>query len=85
LSHRLPPSPALPTGLRMQRLCGGRVMIGLGRLGWGEKLNYMHHNPVKGKWNLVHDFVLYPPSSAKFYQTGVQGVYKVTHYKDVWK
>jgi len=50
-----------------------------------QKLDYMHHNPVSGKWHLVDDFVEYPHSSARFYETGVQGIYAVTHYEDVWK
>ena len=32
-----------------------------------QKLAYIHHNPVKGKWNLLDDFALYPHSSAGFY------------------
>jgi REP element-mobilizing transposase RayT len=31
-------------------------------------LDYIHHNPVKGKWNLVHDFTKYPYSSAGYYE-----------------
>lgn len=31
-------------------------------------LDYMHHNPIKGKWNLVDDFRHYPYSSAGFYE-----------------
>ena len=27
-------------------------------------LDYMHHNPVKGKWNLVEDYAKYAYSSA---------------------
>lgn len=27
----------------------------------------MHHNPVRGKWNLASDFALYPHSSAGYY------------------
>ena len=29
-------------------------------------LDYMHHNPVTGKWSLVEDFVSYPYFSAGF-------------------
>lgn len=32
-----------------------------------QKLNYMHYNPVRGKWNLAADFAQYPHSSAGFY------------------
>lgn len=49
-----------------------------------QKLNYMHKNPVVGKWNLVEDYTLYPHSSAGFYERNVQGVFPVMHYKDVW-
>jgi REP element-mobilizing transposase RayT len=36
-----------------------------------QKLDYLHHNPVRGKWQLAPDFVSYPWSSARFYETGV--------------
>ena len=29
--------------------------------------NYIHHNPVIGKWNLCNEFTDYPHSSAAFY------------------
>ena len=48
-----------------------------------QKLDYMHHNPVQGKWRLVEDHVDYRHSSAMFYETGVHGVYEVTHYKEI--
>ena len=48
-----------------------------------QKLDYLHHNPVQGKWNLVGDDVDYQHSSARFYATGVHGVYEVTHYKEI--
>ena len=35
-----------------------------------QKLNYIHHNPVKGKWNLAKDYTEYEHSSASFYETG---------------
>ncbi len=50
-----------------------------------QKINYMHYNPVSKKWNLAENFIDYLHSSAKFYETGVQGIFNVTHYKDVWK
>ena len=34
-----------------------------------QKLNYIHVNPVKGKWKLSSDSVSYPFSSASFYET----------------
>ena len=49
-----------------------------------QKLGYMHHNPVQGKWNLVEDHVDYQHSSARFYQAGVHGVYEgnALYYKE---
>lgn len=44
------------------------------------KLNYIHNNPCKGKWNLAETPHDYPHSSAKFYTTGKTGIYDVTHY-----
>ncbi len=48
-----------------------------------QKLNYMHHNPVKGKWNLAADFTDYYHSSAGFYELGIVRGFKVTHYRDL--
>ena len=50
-----------------------------------QKLDYIHHNPVSGKWNLVEDFVTYRHSSAQFYECDIQGNFEVTHYKDLYK
>ena len=36
-----------------------------------QKLDYMHANPVSGKWLLAKDDISYHYSSAKFYETGV--------------
>lgn len=36
-----------------------------------QKLDYIHGNPVKGKWDLAKDDISYYYSSAKFYETGV--------------
>ncbi len=32
--------------------------------------DYIHHNPVTGKWKLIKDFVKYTPSTAAFYELG---------------
>jgi hypothetical protein len=48
-----------------------------------QKLNYMHLNPCKGKWNLSNKPEEYEHSSAKFYICGIQGVYPVTNYKEL--
>lgn len=45
-----------------------------------QKLDYMHHNPCKGKWNLATAPVEYEHSSAKFYITGGQGAYEVLNF-----
>jgi hypothetical protein len=50
------------------RICANEKMV-------EQKLDYIHHNPVRGKWNLVDDFVKYPHSSAAFYELG-DGIYQ---------
>jgi len=37
---------------------------------FNQKMNYIHLNPVSGKWQLVNDFTKYEHSSASFYETG---------------
>jgi len=48
-----------------------------------QKLNYIHYNPVKGKWNLAKDFVSYEHSSASFYEEGITRHFIPKHYKDL--
>jgi len=48
-----------------------------------QKLSYIHSNPCKGKWNLANSPFEYVHSSAKYYLTGEQGFYPVTHYKEI--
>ena len=48
-----------------------------------QKLNYIHDNPVKGKWNLAKDFVLYEHSSASFYEESITRHFLPKHYKDL--
>ena len=36
-----------------------------------QKLNYIHHNPVRGKWQLAADYLQYHYSSARYYETGI--------------
>jgi REP element-mobilizing transposase RayT len=49
-----------------------------------QKLNYIHHNPLNGKWNLVDDFTMYAHSTACFYEHGVVHPHvEITHYKDI--
>jgi hypothetical protein len=45
-----------------------------------QKLDYIHNNPVSGKWLLVEDFTLYIQSSAGFYELGHKSD-SVVHYK----
>ena len=42
----------------------------------------MHSNPVSKKWRLVKDHMDYAHSSARFYDTAVQGIYEVVHVND---
>lgn len=36
-----------------------------------QKFNYIHNDPVSGKWNLVNDYTEYEHSSAAFYELGI--------------
>lgn len=46
-------------------------------------LDYMHHNPVNGKWRLVDDFTKYPYSSAGFYENGEKGLVNIVDFREV--
>ncbi len=48
-----------------------------------QKLNYIHYNPITGKWILATDFVSYEHSSASFYEEGVTRHFKPKHYRDL--
>jgi REP element-mobilizing transposase RayT len=48
-----------------------------------QKINYIHHNPVSGKWNLAKDFVSYEHSSASFYELGKTRHFLPAHYRDL--
>ncbi|MBK9733149.1 MAG: transposase [Chitinophagaceae bacterium] len=48
-----------------------------------QKIEYIHHNPVRGKWRLVSDFVLYEHSSAAFYELGKPCQFPITHYAEI--
>lgn len=45
-----------------------------------QKLNYIHQNPVSGKWMLAATALDYPHSSAQYYHTGEQGRYPVLNF-----
>lgn len=51
-----------------------------------QKLDYIHHNPVSGKWNLANDFTTYPHSSAAYYiDAAIHPSVKITNYCDYWE
>ena len=45
-----------------------------------QKVNYIHLNPIRGKWNLANEIVDYKYSSARFYYTGVDDWGFLSHY-----
>ncbi|MEK6477660.1 hypothetical protein WJR50_09000 [Catalinimonas sp. 4WD22] len=47
-----------------------------------QKMDYIHRNPVSGKWSLVEDFVDYPHSSTSYYEQDRENDY-ITHYKAI--
>ncbi len=48
-----------------------------------QKLDYIHHNPVAGKWHLVDDYTKYEHSSASFYECGIVKNFEPIHYRDL--
>jgi REP element-mobilizing transposase RayT len=44
-----------------------------------QKLNYIHNNPVQGKWMLANSPTEYPYSSAAYYATGYDNFGFLTH------
>lgn len=48
-----------------------------------QKMDYIHHNPVRGKWRLVDDYTDYPHSSAGFYEKGKVFFFAPKHYHDL--
>ena len=48
-----------------------------------QKINYIHNNPVTGKWMLAKDFVAYEHSSASFYEIQLAQHFKPMHYLDL--
>ena len=47
-----------------------------------QKFNYIHHNPIKPKWNLATFPEQYYYSSAKFYNSGIDHFGFLTHYNE---
>jgi putative transposase len=49
-----------------------------------QKLNYIHKNPVTGKWNLSDTYLAYPHSSARFYELGeIRKEVPLTRFKEI--
>jgi REP element-mobilizing transposase RayT len=48
-----------------------------------QKLDYMHDNPCKGKWDLCMSPVEYAHSSARFYIEGNHASYHVTNFMEM--
>ena len=48
-----------------------------------QKLDYIHSNPIRGKWKLVDDYRRYKYSSAGFYETEDYKGYLITHYMEL--
>ncbi len=48
-----------------------------------QKLNYIHKNPVSGKWKLVDDYLDYIHSSARFYDLGEKAICKLFNYAEL--
>jgi hypothetical protein len=49
-----------------------------------QKMNYIHNNPVTGKWMLAKDLVAYEHSSASFYEIQFVKHFESKHYLDLW-
>ena len=45
-------------------------------------MDYIHHNPVSGRWGLVEDFTKYMYSSASFYELGITNKVEVWDYRE---
>jgi REP element-mobilizing transposase RayT len=48
-----------------------------------QKLDYMHENPCRGKWNLAPSPAEYEHSSARYYIYGENAAYPVTSYLEL--
>ena len=45
-----------------------------------QKINYIHHNPVSGKWQLANEFTDYEHSSASYYELEEIKHFEPLHY-----
>jgi REP element-mobilizing transposase RayT len=48
-----------------------------------QKINYVHHNPVTGKWMLAKNFIDFEHSSASFYEIQLVRYFKPVHYMEL--
>ena len=48
-----------------------------------QKLDYIHRNPVRGKWQLAADYTQYLHSSAGFYEGGQSGYGRLVHVGEI--
>ena len=48
-----------------------------------QKLDYIHYNPVSGKWHLANNFVEYEHSSASFYEAAEVKHFLPVHFRDL--
>ena len=49
-----------------------------------QKLEYIHANPISGKWELADSAESYPHASTRFYELNEEhSKVKITHYKDL--
>jgi hypothetical protein len=46
-----------------------------------QKLDYIHANPCRGKWQLCADMTDYEHSSARYYMNGRHAAYEVVDYQ----
>jgi REP element-mobilizing transposase RayT len=46
-----------------------------------QKINYIHYNPVTGKWMLAKNFIEYEHSSASFYEIQLVKHFRPVHYR----
>jgi len=50
-----------------------------------QKINYIHLNPVKGKWKLISDWREYEHSSASVYELNKVVHYEPLHYDELYQ
>ena len=50
-----------------------------------QKINYIHKNPMGGKWMLAKDFIGYEYSSASFYEIQLVKHHHPLHYLDLYQ